>query len=330
MSHSTQEIAMGTTPSNPTNGASAAAHGQRDDASAKTGGPIGFIGLGHMGGNMAARLLAAGYEVHGEAQSRDGAQQLIADGLQWRDTPREVAESVEIVFTSLPNDDVLERVASGADGILAGLGAGKVLVDVSTVSPSYSRSLAKRVGTVGSAMLDAPVSGSVPQVQAGTLTIMVGGDEDTYSRVEPLLRELGTPNYVGANGQGLALKLAINISLAVQMLAFSEGLRLAERDGVDVKLAADVMTESPIGSPMLKAREPLVLELPDDAWFNVGLMDKDIRLALDLGRELDVPLASARAADEALKRAADLGYEGKDIAALFQVLGPNGAPTNPR
>jgi hypothetical protein len=123
----------------------------------------------------------------------------------------------------------------------------------------------------------------------------------------------------------VVLKLAINISLAVQMLAFSEGLRLAERDGVDVKLAADVMTESPIGSPMLKAREPLVLELPDDAWFNVGLMDKDIRLALDLGRELDVRLASARAADEALTRATELGYEGKDIAALFQVLGRSGA-----
>jgi 3-hydroxyisobutyrate dehydrogenase-like beta-hydroxyacid dehydrogenase len=112
------------------------------------------------------------------------------------------------------------------------------------------------------------------------------------------------------------------------MLAFSEGLRLAERDGVDVKLAADVMTESPIGSTMLKAREPLVLELPDDAWFNVGLMDKDIRLALDLGRELGVPLASARAADEALTRAAELGYESKDIAALFQVLGANGAPSD--
>jgi 3-hydroxyisobutyrate dehydrogenase-like beta-hydroxyacid dehydrogenase len=308
------------TASNPTNGTSASAHGQQDHASAKTGGPIGFIGLGHMGGNMAARLLAAGYEVHGEAQSRDGAQQLIADGLQWRDTPREVAESVEIVFTSLPNDDVLEQVASRADGILAGLGAGKVLVDVSTVSPSYSRSLAKRVGAGGSAMLDAPVSGSVPQVQAGTLTIMVGGDVEAYGRVEPILRELGTPTHIGENGQGLALKLAINISLAVQMLAFAEGLLLADRAGIDRELAAGVMTASPIGSPMLRAREQLVLDLPETAWFDIGLMQKDVALALDTGRQLSVPLPSAAAADQMLTVARAAGYERRDLAALFEVL----------
>jgi 3-hydroxyisobutyrate dehydrogenase-like beta-hydroxyacid dehydrogenase len=311
---------MGTTASNLTDGASAAAHGQQDEASAKTGAPIGFIGLGHMGGNMAARLLAAGYEVHGEAQRRDGAQQLIADGLQWRDTPREVAESVEIVFTSLPDDDVLEQVASGADGILAGLGAGKVLVDVSTVSPSYSRSLAKRVGAAGSAMLDAPVSGSVPQVQAGTLTIMVGGDVEAYGRVEPILRELGTPTHIGENGQGLALKLAINISLAVQMLAFAEGLLLADRAGIDRELAAGVMTASPIGSPMLRAREQLVLDLPETAWFDIGLMQKDVALALDTGRQLSVPLPSAAAADQMLTVARAAGYERRDLAALFEVL----------
>jgi 3-hydroxyisobutyrate dehydrogenase-like beta-hydroxyacid dehydrogenase len=308
------------TASNPTNGASAPAHGQRADASAKTSTPIGFIGLGHMGGNMAARFLAAGYEVHGEAQSRDGAKQLIDDGLQWRGTPREVAESAEIVFTSLPNDDVLEQVASGADGILAGLGTGKILVDVSTVSPSYSRSLAKRVAEIGSEMLDAPVSGSVPQVQAGTLTIMVGGPGDAYARVEPILRELGTPTHIGDNGQGLALKLAINISLAVQMLAFSEGLLLADRAGIDRELAADVMTASPIGSPMLQARKQLVLDLPETAWFDIGLMQKDVALALDTGRQLSVPLPSAAAADQMLTVARAAGYERRDLAALFEVL----------
>jgi 3-hydroxyisobutyrate dehydrogenase-like beta-hydroxyacid dehydrogenase len=288
---------------------------------------IGFVGLGHMGGAMAARYLDADYTVHGEARSKDGRGELLGKGVQWRDTPRDLAESVEIVFTSIPDDDVLREVASADDGIMAGLAAGAIWVDMSTVSPSASREVARKVQEAGALMLDAPVSGSVPQVQSGTLTIMVGGDKDAYDRVEPVLEELGTPTYIGGNGQGLVLKLAINISLAVQMLAFSEGLRLAERDGVNVKLAADVMTESPIGSPMLKAREPLVLELPDDAWFNVGLMDKDIRLALDLGRELEVPLASARAADEALTRATELGYEGKDIAALFQVLGANGTPS---
>src|SRR6266481_8248157 len=146
-------------------------------------------------------------------------------------------------------------------------------------------------------MLDAPVSGSVPQVQARTLTIMVGGDEQAYGRVEPILRELGTPTHIGENGQGLVLKLAINISLAVQMLAFAEGLVLAERSGIDRKLAVDVMTGSPIGSPMLKARAELILELPDEAWFDMSLMQKDVVLALDTARELRVPLPSAAAAD---------------------------------
>jgi 3-hydroxyisobutyrate dehydrogenase-like beta-hydroxyacid dehydrogenase len=281
---------------------------------------IGFVGLGHMGGNMAARFLAAGHTVYGESRDRGEAQDLVHEGLGWRDSPREIAESADVVFTSLPDDDVLESVASGPDGILAGLTESKIWVDMSTVSPRASRSLAERVQARGAAMLDAPVSGSVPQVQAGTLTIMVGGDEHAYARVEPLLRELGTPTHIGENGQGLVLKLAINISLAVQMLAFAEGLVLAERSGIDPKLAVDVMTGSPIGSPMLKARADLVLDLPDEAWFDVSLMQKDVALALDTGRELHVPLPSAAAADSVLTIARALGYERRDIAALFQVL----------
>lgn len=281
---------------------------------------IGVIGLGHMGGNMAARFLAAGYEVYGEERSREEAQELVTQGLRWKDTPREVAAAADVVITSLPNDDVLRAVASGPDGILAGLSSGTTWVDLSTISPRLSRETAERVHATGAAMLDAPVSGSVPQVQAGTLTIMVGGDEQAYARVEPILRELGTPTHVGGNGQGLALKLAINISLAVQMLAFSEGLLLAERAGVDRKLALDVMTQSPIGSPMLKARASLLLELPEEAWFDVSLMQKDIRLALESGGELGVPLPSAAVADEVLSLAGTLGYEHRDIAALFRVL----------
>jgi 3-hydroxyisobutyrate dehydrogenase-like beta-hydroxyacid dehydrogenase len=292
---------------------------------------IGFVGLGHMGGNMAARLLAAGYPVSGEAVNRDEAEHLVEQGLRWRNTPRELAEAVEIVFTSIPNDETLHDVACGPDGILAGLEAGKTWVDVSTVSPRASRRVAERVRATGAVMLDAPVSGSVPQVQSGTLTIMVGGDESAYERVEPVLRELGTPTHVGENGQGLTLKLAINISLAVQMLALSEGLVLAERDGIDRELALEVMTESPIGSPMLKARAPLVFDLPEDAWFDLGLLHKDIRLALETAGELDVPLPSARAADEVLSRASELGYDNRDIAALFEVLvNVDGAPTGGR
>jgi 3-hydroxyisobutyrate dehydrogenase len=282
---------------------------------------IGFVGLGHMGGNMAARLLAAGYSVYGEERNREGAQWLVDQGLRWLDTPREIAEAADVVLTSLPSDDVVESVASGADGVLAGLGAGKLWVDLSTVSPRVSRERAARVRDRRAEMLDAPVSGSVPQVKAGTLTIMVGGDEKAYARIEPVLRVLGTPTRIGDNGQGLVLKLAINISLAVQMLAFSEGLLLAEHDGIDPHLAARVMTDSAIGSPMLKARVPLVLDQPEEAWFDIGLMHKDIRLALATADEGGVPLPSAGVADELLQQATELGYERRDLAAIYEVLG---------
>jgi 3-hydroxyisobutyrate dehydrogenase-like beta-hydroxyacid dehydrogenase len=281
---------------------------------------VGFVGLGHMGGNMAARFLASGYAVYGVQRSRERAQELIEQGLQWRDSPREVTEGANVVFTSVPDDGVLEDVASGPDGILAGLAEGKTWVDVSTVSPQLSRELAGRARAQGAAMLDAPVSGSVPQVQTGTLTIMVGGAEAVYREVEPLLRELGTPNYVGDNGQGLALKLAINISLAVQMLAFAEGLLFAERSSVDRQRALDIMEASPIGSPMLRARASIILDPPEEAWFDLRFMHKDIELALDTARELGIPLPTAERADEVLERAEALGYERRDLAALFQAL----------
>ena len=281
---------------------------------------VGFVGLGHMGGTMAGRLLAAGHSVYGTSLSRADAGALEERGLQWRATPRAVAGAVEVVFTSIPDDDALNDVASGPDGILAGLGAGKTWVDMSTVSPQASREVAGRVREGGAVMLDAPVSGSVPQAQAGTLTIMVGGDEAAYDDVAPMLRELGTPTRVGGNGQGLVLKLAINISLAVQMLAFAEGLLLAERSGVDPQLALELMTQSPIGSPMLKARAPIILDPPDEAWFDLRFMQKDIELAIDAGRRLEIPLPTADRAGDVLKWARSLGYERRDLAALFQVL----------
>lgn len=290
---------------------------------------IGLIGLGKMGGNMAARYLAAGYTVYGEARNRSGAQWLIDQGLRWVDTARQLAAAVDVVMTSLPNDDVVQSVAAGPDGLIAGLGAGKVWADLSTVSPQASRELADRVRAEGrgASMLDAPVSGSVPQVQAGTLTIMVGGEQDAYRRVEPVLRVLGTPEYIGENGQGLVLKLAINVSLAVQMLAFSEGLLLAERDGIDPHRAAQVMTESAIGSPMLNARVPLVLDQPDETWFDVGLMHKDIRLARQAATDLATPLPTASVADEILGQAERLGYVHRDIAAVHTVLAQLSADT---
>ena len=264
---------------------------------------IGFVGLGSMGAPIAGRLLQ-GNQVYGTNRTRAKAAGLIERGLIWRDTPREVAAAAQVVFSMVTDDAALAAITSGPDGILSGLAPGAVYVDMSTVSPRASRELAARVRDLGASMIDAPVSGSVPAAGDGSLAIMAGR----------------TVTHVGGNGQGLLLKLAVNISLAVQMLAFSEGVLLATRGGIDPQVAVATMTGSAIGSPMLRTRAPLVLDLPEQAWFDVQLMHKDIRLALDAARESHIPLPSAAVADSMLSWAAELGYEHRDIAALFQVL----------
>jgi 3-hydroxyisobutyrate dehydrogenase-like beta-hydroxyacid dehydrogenase len=287
---------------------------------------VGFVGLGAMGSRIAGRLLDAGNDVYANNRTKAKAEPLIERGLQWRDSPREVAAATDVLFSMVTDDAALEAIATGPDGILAGLVEGKVYVDMSTVSPRASRALAERVAAAGAQMLDAPVSGSIPQVESGTLAIFVGGSAPAFATVEPLLHELGQAvTHVGENGQGLLIKLAVNISLAVQTLAFSEGLLLAERGGVDPQVAAEAMSNSSIGSPMLKARIPLLLDLPEQAWFDVALMHKDIRLARAAAGELAVPLPTAAVADEMLSRASELGYEHRDLAALHEVLAKTGA-----
>lgn len=281
---------------------------------------IGFVGLGAMGAPLAGRLLD-GNQVYGTNRTRAKAEALVERGLVWRDTPREVAAAAEVVFSMVTDDAALAAITDGPDGILAGLRPGTLCVEMSTVSPHASRALAARTQAVGVSMIDAPVSGSVPAARSGALAIMVGGSETAFHAAEPLLRRLGsTITHVGENGQGLLLKLAINISLAAQMLAFSEGLLLAERGGVDPELAARTMTASAIGSPMLQARAPLALDLPEQAWFDMRLMHKDIRLALGAAAAAGVSLPAATTADAVLGQAEQLGYGHRDIAGLLQVL----------
>jgi 3-hydroxyisobutyrate dehydrogenase-like beta-hydroxyacid dehydrogenase len=282
---------------------------------------LGFVGLGAMGSRIAGRLLDAGNDLYGTDRTRTHAEALIERGLRWCESPREVAAAADIVFSMVTDDAAVQAITSGPNGLLAGLRPGQVYVDMSTISPRTSRQIAEETRSIGAEMLDAPVSGSIPQAENGTLAIMVGGDEQTFAKVEPLLREVGqTVTHIGTNGQGLLLKLAINVSLAVQTLAFSEGLVLAERGGIEPRLAAEVMSTSSIGSPMLKARVPLLLDLPERAWFDVTMMHKDIRLALGTANELATPLPSAAVADEMLTTAGEMGYGHRDLASLHDVL----------
>ena len=282
---------------------------------------LGYVGLGAMGGLMAERLMSKGHSVTGYNRTKSKAQGLIDQGMRWADSPREVAAASEATFVMVTNSAALEAVANGPDGLLAGLGSGKLLIDMSTVSPAVSRALALRVRAQGSDMVDAPVSGSVVTLQQGKLSVMVGGEKEGFDRAKPLLDDVGPRvTHVGPNGLALSMKIAINLSLAVQMLAFSEGLLLAEKSGIAREVAVDVMTHSVIGSPMVQYRGPMVLNMPEEAWFDVNMMQKDMLLALEMGRQLDVPLPTTAVTNEMLTAARGMGLAKKDFAILFEAL----------
>jgi 3-hydroxyisobutyrate dehydrogenase-like beta-hydroxyacid dehydrogenase len=282
---------------------------------------LGFIGLGTMGGQMVDRLLGKGHVVTGHNRTRAKAQWLIDKGMRWADSPRAVAAAADITFAMVTNSAALGAIAEGADGLLAGLTAGKIFVDISTVSPSVSRALAAKVRDKGADMVDSPVSGSVITLQEGKLSVMVGGRRETFERVKPVLLDIGPKvTYVGENGLALAMKIAINLSLAVQMLAFSEGVLLAEKSGIARETAVDVLTHSAVASPMIQYRGPFVLQQPAEAWFDVNMMQKDMLLAMELGRQLDVPLPTTAVSNEILTAARGMGMAKLDFACMFDVL----------
>ena len=274
-----------------------------------------------MGSRMAQRLLAAGHAVTGYNRTKSKAQWLLDAGMKWADTPRTVAETTDVTFSMVANTEALHAVTGGADGILAGLSAGKIYVDMSTVSPAAVRELAKQVQANGAQMLDAPVSGSVTTLEEGKLSFMVGGKRETFEKILPVLQAIGPKaTHVGSNGLAVSMKIATNLSLAVQMLAFSEGVLLAEKSGISRETAVEVLLNSVMASPMVKYRGPFVLNMPDEAWFDVNMMQKDLLLALEMGLQLDVPLPTTAITNQMLTAARGMGLAEKDFAIIFEVL----------
>jgi 3-hydroxyisobutyrate dehydrogenase-like beta-hydroxyacid dehydrogenase len=282
---------------------------------------LGYVGLGVMGSSVTRRLLDAGHTVHVWNRTREKAEPLLEAGALWADSPREVAERAEIVFTMVTNTAAVRAVFEGDDGILAGLGPGKLYIDMSTASPANSRSLAEQVEAVGAKLLDSPVSGTSITVDQGKASLMVGGDADAFERAKPILEAIGPKVFhMGGNGTAVALKIAINLSLAVQMLAFSEGVLLAEKSGIDRERVVEAMLASVIASPMVAYRGPLVLGHPDAVRFDCNMMQKDLNLALEMGRELEVPLPTTAVTNEFLTAANGMGIGEKDFAVIFDVL----------
>jgi 3-hydroxyisobutyrate dehydrogenase-like beta-hydroxyacid dehydrogenase len=293
---------------------------------------LAFIGLGAMGSRMVRRLLGAGYTVIGYNRTREKAVQLAEAGMRLAGSPREAAAAAEATFTMVTDTAALEAVAGGPDGVLAGLRPGTTWVEMSTVSPAATRALGTGVARRGAVLLDAPVSGSVATLEAGQLSIMVGGDAAVLERVRPYLTAIGpTITHVGELGLAVTMKIATNLGLAVQMVAFSEAVALAEKSGIARERAVEVLLRSVAASPMVKYRGPFVLGMPAEAWFDVTMIQKDLRLALELGRSSGVPLPTTAATQEMMTAARGLGLGSYDFAVVFDVLARlSGLPASPK
>jgi 3-hydroxyisobutyrate dehydrogenase-like beta-hydroxyacid dehydrogenase len=283
---------------------------------------VGFVGLGAMGGTVTKRLLDAGHTVHGYNRTREKASWLVEQGLILEDTPRAVTEQVDVVMTMVTNTKALDAVARGADGILGALKPGQIWVDSTTGSPANARTLAEEVEALGAFLLDAPISGAPITLEQGKASLMVGGAEEAFERVRPILEDVGPiVTRIGDNGQALLLKIAINLSLHVQMTAFAEGLLIAEKGGIDKEVAVEAMLNSVIASPMVKYRGPFVLGHPEgDAWFDCNMMQKDMLLALDAGREYGVAMPTTAVSNELLTAARGMGLDHYDFAIVYDVL----------
>jgi 3-hydroxyisobutyrate dehydrogenase-like beta-hydroxyacid dehydrogenase len=282
---------------------------------------VGYVGLGAMGSLMAERLLSKGHMVTGYNRTRAKAEWLIEKGMHWAESPAAVCAHSDVVISMVTNSAALSEVAESPHGMLTGLKPGQVWIDMSTVAPAIARGLAAKVRAKGADLVDAPVSGSIITLQQGKLSIMVGGRAETFEKIKALLEDIGPKvTHVGDNGLALVTKISINLSLAVQMLAFSEGVLLAEKSGIARDVIVDVMTHSVIASPMVQYRGPMVLNMPEEAWFNVNMMQKDMLLALELGRQLDVPLPTTAITNEILTATRGMGFQEKDFAILFETL----------
>jgi len=293
---------------------------------------LGFVGLGAMGSRLARRLLAAGHTVVGYNRTAAKARDLVASGLRLEASPRAVAAASEAVFSMVTDDAALRAVALGRDGIIEALSRGATFVEMSTVSPALTRELGEQVARRGAAMLDAPVSGSTITVEQGQASIAVGGDAAALERVRPYLAAMGPGGitHVGPLGLAKAMKVATNLGLAVQMLAFSEAVLLAEKSGIARATAVEALLKSVIASPMVKYRGPFVLgKMPTDAWFPVPMIQKDLQLALDQGHAVGVPLPTTALVQEWLTMARGLGLEHFDFGVVFDVLASlSGAPAS--
>jgi 3-hydroxyisobutyrate dehydrogenase-like beta-hydroxyacid dehydrogenase len=291
---------------------------------------IGFVGLGVMGSGIVPRLMAAGHTVTGWNRSKDKATSLIEAGMRFADTPRAAAEASEIMFSMVTDGNAVRAVALGEDGIIGGLKPGGVYADMSTIAPDVSRAVASAFAERGFKMLDAPISGSPVTLAQGNASVMVGGDKDAFEQAKPVLLAIGPKvTHIGANGLACQMKIAVNLLLMVEVIAFGEAVALAEKGGVAREVAVDAILKSVAASPVLGYRGPFILEgkMPAVPLADVTLQQKDMVLALDLGRTLGSPVPLAAAANEMMNACRGLGIDHRDFVTAHEVYRRLGGQT---
>jgi len=275
-----------------------------------------------MGQAIVPRLLAAGHPVTGWNRTESRARPLVEQGMSWGDTPREVAAASEAVFSIVTDGAAVRSVALGEDGVIVGLSPESIYLDMSTIDPEVSRSISAEFGAVGLTMLDAPISGSPVTLAQGSASTMVGGDRAAFERVEPVLHDIGSKvSYIGGPGTAVQMKVAVNLTLIVEMVAFCESVALAEKGGVPRAVAVDAMLKSVVASPVMGYRGPFILEgnMPDKPLADVTLQQKDLILALEVARRQGSPVPLAAVANELLNACRGRGIDHRDFVTVFDV-----------
>ncbi|MBU5440735.1 NAD(P)-dependent oxidoreductase [Paenibacillus sp. MSJ-34] len=281
---------------------------------------IGFIGLGTMGGPMAANLLAKGYEVTVYNRSADKAKPLAEQGAKVASSPAETAKGVDVLFTMISDDRAIEEVYFGENGVCAGIGDGgaaKTVIDSSTISPELVRRIAEALAARGVEFLDAPVTGSKPAALDGTLVFMAGGKEETVRRHEELLLAMGRKVlYMGPSGSGAITKLAHNAIVGINNVALAEGFSIAAKAGIDTSAFLDLVMSGGAGSKAAELKGRKIIEHDFSNQFSLNLMLKDMKLASRLSDQMSVPVPMLEAAKSMFQIGQTQGYGEEDLSAV--------------